>query len=165
MRDTDPVQRARATALRYLSFRPRTEAEVHGRLRRRFSAPVVEQVMERLREQGLVDDAAFASLWTASREAHNPKSAWAIGRELVAKGIERTAAGEAVRGMDDEENAYRAGLKAAGRLAHADLTTFRRRLWGYLKRRGFSDSVCRRTIERIRDEARPRNGSSAHETP
>ena len=149
MTDTEPPQKARVAALRFLSHRPRSEAEVRAHLQRRFAAPLVEQVMETLKEQDLVDDAKFASTWRESRETHSPRSAWAIKRELAAKGVDSEVATEAVRDLKDEESAYRAGLKQAGKIKEPDVRTFRRRLFWYLQRRGFSDSVSRRTIDRL----------------
>ncbi len=119
---------------------------------KRFPAPIVEQVLDELKQQSLVDDAAFSKLWSESRDSLRPRSAWAVKRELVAKGIDEGLADEAVQDIDDEKSAYRAGLKHAQRLEGADPSTFQRRLWGYLKRRGFSDSVCRHTIERLRHD-------------
>ena len=163
MSDADPLKPAYATALRFLSYRPRTEGEVRTRLRRRFAATTIEQVLGLLREEGMVDDVRFADHWRASRESHSPRSAWAIRRELVARGVDSAVAQEAVRDLDDEENAYRAGLKAAGKLTGADLATFRRRLWGYLRRRGFGDAVCRRTIQQLWEESGRRNESIVRE--
>ena len=152
MNDTEPFQRARDAALRFLSYRPRSEAEVKTRLQRRFPSYVVQQVMETLAEQDLLDDATFAKLWRNSRDTLNPRSAAAIKRELVAKGVASETAAAAVADVDDNDSAYRAGLKPARRLDQADFPTFRRRLWGYLQRRGFSHSVTRQTIARLWDE-------------
>ena len=152
MSNSDPSQRANSAALRYLSHRPRSEAEVRSRLRRRFDAAVVENVVTSLKEQALVDDAGFARLWKEGRNSLKPRSAWAIKRELESKGIDRAIAEEAVRDVDDEESAQRAGRRQAARLEQADLATFRRKLWGYLRRRGYSDSVCRRTINKLWEE-------------
>ena len=149
MNDSGPSERARAAALRFLAYRPRSEAEVRARLQRRFPAPLVEQVITRLREQELVDDAKFAQLWSDSRDSSKPRSAWAIKRELIAKGVDGGLASEAVQEIDDNESAYRAGLKPARKNMEAGYPTFRRRLREYLHRRGFSDSVSRRTIERL----------------
>ena len=163
MKDDPPLQRAHAAALRFLSYRPRTETEVKSRLRRRSPAPVVEQVMELLKDEALIDDVRFASQWRASRESRNPRSGWAIKRELVAKGVDGLVAEEAVRDIDDEDNAYRAGLKAAGRLAGSGMTAFNRRLWAHLKRRGFSDSLSRRTVTRLWEEMDAQNESGIQE--
>ena len=154
MNDTKPVHRAHAAALRFLSYRPRSEAEVRTRLRRRFSESLVDQVLELLKDESLVDDAKFARLWQESRDSHRPRSAWAVKRELIAKGVDRSLADEAVQEMDDNENAYRAGLKPAQKDKDAEFPTFHRRLSGYLHRRGFSDSVSRRTIKRLWAEVR-----------
>ena len=168
MNDSESFQRANAAALRLLSYRPRSEAEVRNRLRGRFPPHVVEQVIESLEEQALVDDSKFAKLWRDSRDSLNPRSASTIRRELISKGVASDTAEAAVDNMDDEDSAYRAGLKPARRLQSADLPLFRRRLWGHLRRRGFSDSVARRTIARLWDEHRsapgqPRSDSSDSE--
>ena len=123
------------------------------RLGRKYEPDVVDSVVERLTGQGYLDDSSFAGQWRASRESHNPKSSWVVQRELESRGVERSVASEAVLDMDDDENAYAAGAKAARRLAKLDRTVFKRRLWGYLNRRGFSSAVTRRTVERLLEEA------------
>ncbi len=156
MSDAEPSEFARAAALRLLAYRPRSESEMRTRLRRRFPAAVVEDVLSVLKRESLLDDVAFASLWRRSRESRRPRSAAAIRRELVSRGVARDAADEAVRGVDDEENAYRAGEKAARRWADVDLPTLRRKLWGYLRRRGFGASVSLRAIARLRRDGEER---------
>ena len=157
MNDTEPFQQARAAALRFLTYRPRTEAEVRSRLRRNFPPQTADRVIDDLKERGLLDDAMFARLWRDSRETLRPRSAWAIKRELIAKGVDDGLAAETVQDVDDEESAYRAALSPARRLRGADFPTFHRRLWGYLRRRGFSDSVCRHTLDRLRTELADEN--------
>lgn len=103
-------------------------------------------------EQALVDDAKFAKLWSDSRDSLNPRSASAIKRELISKGVAGEVAEAAVRHVEDQDSAYRAGLKLARRLELADFLTFRRRLWGYLLRRGFGHSVARTTIDQLWQE-------------
>ena len=159
MNDDEAFQRAMATALRFLSYRPRSAAEVRSRLRRRFPHPIAERVIESLAEQSLVDDSKFARLWRDSRESTNPRSATAIKRELMSKGVSRDIADEASREVDDRDSAYRAGAKHARRLEQADFQTFRRRLSSYLMRRGFSRSLTRDTVARLWEE---RLGSNAH---
>jgi regulatory protein len=112
----------------------------------------VEQVITSLREQALVDDASFARLWTNSRDSLKPRSAWAIKRELRAKGIDSGLAEEAVQEIDDEDAACRAAQSLAHRVHGNGISAFRRKLWGLLKRRGFSDSVARRVINRLWDD-------------
>ena len=146
------LEKATSHALRFLSYRQRSESEVRRRLERRYSGEVTDSVVGRLKELGLLDDESFAREWTRSRSLHRPRSASAIRRELVGKGVDRDTAQAAVETLDDEESAYRAGLRAATSLVDADYATFRRRLQGYLYRRGFSGPVIRRTANRLWDE-------------
>ena len=136
---------------------------MRARLKPGFPAHVVDQVIEALAVRDLVDDTGFARMWRDSRTSMNPRSASAIRRELMAKGVPPEIATEAVREVDDPESAYRAGLKHARRLDSADSPTFRRKLWGYLQRRGFSASVARQTIDLLWNERHTSGGGSPDE--
>ena len=146
------LEKATSLALRFLSYRQRSESEVRRRLEIRYSSDVTESVVIRLKELNLLDDESFAREWTRSRSMHRPRSASAIRRELLGKGVDRDTAQAAVETLDDDESAYRAGLRASASLADADYPTFRRRLQGYLYRRGFSGPVIRRTANRLWEE-------------
>ncbi|MBI4298337.1 MAG: regulatory protein RecX [Chloroflexi bacterium] len=152
MNDDDPFLRAYNSALRLLSFRSRSEAELRTRLLRTFSLPEVESALARLKEQNLLDDLSFAQSWRRSRESSRPRSAFLIRRELAAKGIPHEIADAAVIDLDDEEGAYQAGLKVTRHLEKADFVTFRRKVWSHLRRLGFSASVIRGTINRLWQE-------------
>ena len=145
----DLIDRAMQAGLRFISFRPRSKEEVRRRLGQRFDPHTVEQALARLEERSYLDDSAFARLWRESREAHRPRSAALIRRELVERGVPREVAQEAVAGLDDDASAYRAGQERLRSLQGLDYVAFRRRLEGYLKRRGFGASVIRRTVDRF----------------
>jgi len=147
MTENESFQRASAAAIRFIAYRPRSEAEVRQRLRKRFPPDLVERVLSELVERSVIDDVGFARLWRNSRESLNPRSAGVVRRELWAKGVSKETAQEAVSDLDDSDGALRAGRKFARRLENADYSTYRRRLWGHLQRRGFGQSVVRRTIE------------------
>ena len=72
------------------------------RLEAKFASQVVESVVQRLKDQGLLDDTSFAQEWTRSRVSHRPRSAKAIRRELLGKGVDRDTAQAAVETLDDE---------------------------------------------------------------
>ena len=146
------LERATTQALRFLSYRARSESEVRRRLAEKHPGHVADSVVERLKELGLLDDASFAREWTRSRVSHRPRSAAAIRRELVGKGIDRDTAQAAVETLDDEDSAYRAGQRLGTSPAHTDYFSFRRRLQGYLYRRGFSGAVIRKTADRLWEE-------------
>lgn len=141
-------------AWRLLSLRPRTSSELERRLATRFGSQAASWVIGHLRETGYLDDRSFASLWTRSRVEAHPRSASLIRRELAQKGVERELAEEATSGLDDEETAYAAALQGARHLKGEPFPVFRRKLWGYLMRRGFSHSLARRLVHRVWIERR-----------
>ncbi|MBM3934461.1 MAG: hypothetical protein FJ319_09200 [SAR202 cluster bacterium] len=155
MKDSDPHKRAYSAALRFLTLKPRSESEVRNRLARNFPEDIVDSTLQTLREEGRVDDALYASLWSQSRASLHPRSGRLIKRELSAKGIPPAIASQAIQNVDEADSAYRAGIKHAARLGHnVDLPTFQRKLWSYLQRRGFSDSLSRETTMRLWQESR-----------
>ena len=143
------LEKATSQALRFLSYRARSESEVRRRLQTKYAGQVTDSVVQRLKELGLLDDASFTCEWTRSRVSNRPRSASAIRRELLGKGIDRDTAQAAVETLDDEESAYRAGQRATSSLADTDYVSFRRRLQSYLYRRGFSGAVIRKTADRL----------------
>jgi len=152
---SDGLQRCLNAAARFLSYRPRSEVELRGRLHQRgFDAGVIEAVLARLKEQGMVDDLAFAQFWTDNRELR-PRSQWLIKSELRQKGVAREIIDQVTGVVDDEENAYQAALNRARSLLLGDWESFRRRLGNYLRHRGFGYEVINKTIERVWQELKP----------
>jgi regulatory protein len=148
--ESDRYQRCFNAAIHYLNYRPRSEFELRDRLRRRgFDTETVEIVISRLKEQGLVDDTAFARYWAENRESFSPRSRWLTRVELRQKGITDEIIAEAVNVIDDETSAYKAALGKAHSLRQVDDENFRRRLGEYLKRRGFSYGVISHTVEQV----------------
>ncbi len=159
LKSADRLQKSLNSALRYLSPRPRSEAEIRARLNRHgFDADTIEQVLTKLKEQGLVDDIAFARFWRENRENFRPLSRRLIELELKQKGVDAETIAEASAGVDDELGAYQAAQRKARSLAGLDYSSFRKRLGAFLKRRGFDYELVNRTIDRVwqeRDNARP----------
>ena len=154
MTDDKPLRKALGRALNLISYRQRTEWELRERLAERFEGDVVDRAVDRLKEQGLVDDEAFARLWSGSRTRKSPRSARALVRELTAKGISRAIADEAVLELDDEDTARMAAAKFARRLSGNDYEQFHRRLWQHLQRRGYTGSVARKAVSELWQEHR-----------
>jgi regulatory protein len=141
----DRYHRCCNTAFRLLATRPRSEEEIRQRLQRRgFESEYREKAITRLKEQGLVDDEAFARFWKDNRQSFRPRSRRLTALELRQKGLD-SAAIEPV----DAESAYRAALSKAQRLATSDYEVFRRRLGDHLVRRGFGYDIVRQTVARI----------------
>ena len=155
---SDHFHRCLNAAIHYLSYRPRSESELRERLRRRgFDGDIPEAVITRLKEQGLVDDMAFAQFWKDNRESFSPRSQWLTRSELRQRGVANDIIDQMVAGIDDEDSAYRAALSRAHSLPLSDYQSFRRRLGEYLKRRGFGYRVISHTVERVWQEQRSRS--------
>jgi len=142
-------------ATHYLGYRPRSEFEVKERLLRRgFDDNTIEAVIVNLKEQGLVDDMAFAQFWKENRDSFSPRSQWLTKLELRQKRIADDITGQVIKTIDDDDSAYRAALSKARNLPRADYPGFQRRLGAYLKRRGFSYEIINNTIKRLWSERR-----------
>ena len=149
----DQHHRSLNQALRYLSYRPRSEAELREKLRQKGVAlPDIENVLVRLKERGLLDDAGFAQFWKENRQSFSPRSKRLVQLELKRKGIPDDVIERVAGEINDEDGAYRAALSKARRLELSDYQLFRRRLGSYLKRRGFDYETINRTVARIWQE-------------
>jgi regulatory protein len=150
---SDEVQRCLEAAYRYLGYRPRSESEIRERMRRRgFAAETIDAALNRLKEQDLLDDEAFARFWKENRDSFRPRSRWLTGVELRRMGVGNNVIEHVVADMDDRENAYRAAQQKTLRCTPADYQSFRRRLGDYLRRRGFNYEIISHTVERVWQE-------------
>ncbi len=137
-------------AYRYLSYRPRSEFELKAHLRGRgFNDSSIQDALLRLKEQGLLDDLAFAQFWKENRESFSPRSQMMLQRELRQKGVASHIVTEVAEGIDEEASAYRAAQRKVKKLASADYDSFCRRLGAFLKQRGFNYEVARHTVNQL----------------
>ncbi|MEX2570530.1 MAG: regulatory protein RecX [Gemmatimonadota bacterium] len=149
----DLAWRAREAALRLLSYRPRTESELRRRLRTKdFPSEIIERCTRTLVASGLVDDGGFARSYVRDRLRARPSGRARLLAELRRKGVTEaeaeSAVDEALAEISETELdlARRATGKFARRRAE-DPARRRRRLYGFLSRRGFPSDVITRVIE------------------
>ncbi len=109
----------------------------------------MEETVARLKESGLLNDAAFAKAWRSSRERHAPRSGYMIRQELAKRGVTGEVAEKALEGLDEEDMAQRVGAKFLRRLAGLDRRAFYNRMMGYLRRRGFNYRISADTTARL----------------
>ena len=139
LREQDDVERSYERALNFLSYRPRSEAEIRRNLRGKDVADeVIEDVVERLVRAGLVNDAEFARYWVDNRQEYRPRGVRALRHELRQKGVSDAAISDALVNVNEEAGARRVAKVGARRYEHLDASAFRRKLGAYLARRGFS---------------------------
>jgi regulatory protein len=145
----EALETAHEAALRFLEPRPRSAAEVRQRLQKKGTDPeLIEPVIVRLTEAGLLDDTAFAKYWVENREQFRPRAGRALRFELKRKGLSNAAITDALASVDEDESAYRAGGERARRWRTLEHREFRDKLGAFLVRRGFSYDTAKRAAER-----------------
>ena len=153
--DADPVAVAREIALRQLTVRQRTRAELQAALaRKNVPAAAADEVLDRFTEVGLLDDAAFARDWVAAG-ARRQRGRRVLAQELAQKGVAPELIDEALAGQepgDDLEVALALARRKAGSLAGLDRQVRYRRLCGVLQRRGFSGAVISDVVRQVLGE-------------
>jgi len=150
----DARERAIRQAMLFLSYRARSESEIRQNLRKHeFPDEIIEQTLERLRQDGLANDNEFARAWVENRNAFRPRSRRMMAMELKQKGLDEEAVSSAMEEVNDEALAYQAAQKRAARLEGLEWDEFRRKLSGFLARRGFSYSVIAPIVARTWNEA------------
>ena len=153
-RDDEPSreEQARAYCLRLLTARARTRAELEERLAKRgYPEDVTADVLDRLTDVGLIDDADFAEQWVRSRRLNAGKGKRALAAELRTKGVDAELISSALAGIDADAERDRAEQLVRDKLRREKLvdepgtdaaTKITRRLVGMLARRGYQQSMA-----------------------
>ncbi|MGA6204816.1 recombination regulator RecX [Nocardia testacea] len=141
------IEQAKESALRLLAVRARSRAELAQRLSAKgYSLEVIEQVLDRLAEVGLIDDADFARQWVRQRHGFSGKGRRALQQELRRKGVSQEDSAAALEGVTADDEYERATELVRRKLrslpAGLDREKAIRRLVGMLARRGYGHSVA-----------------------
>lgn len=143
-------------ALGMLAARGRSSRDLRLRLVRGGVAPVhADAAIARLQEAGLLDDADYARQVARSRVSTRGDSRRRVSQALAKAGVPRDTADEAVADVFVEEAVDESALvEAAARkrlrtLGDLDAAVRRRRLYGYLARRGHDGAAIRSVLDRL----------------
>ena len=151
----DQRWKAREAALHLLSFRARTATELRRRLlRKEFPAEVVDACVADLVERGMVDDSAFAEMFVRDRVRFRPRGKRRLAQELRAKGVDMETATEAIGEVLEREEVSeldlaREAVAKWSRRPGEDPQRARRRLYGFLVRRGFGGDTVRQIMDEV----------------
>ena len=150
--DTEAALRS---ALRHLARRAFASVDLDRRLRRKGNPPeAVATALERLAEQGLLDDAAFARSYVETRAARG-RGPMRVQRDLGAMGVERSVVDRAIaeawpKSVPPEELARSLAAKRLKQLGSGlPRQALRRRLVQYLGRRGFGGSTASKVVGEV----------------
>jgi regulatory protein len=149
----DPGEQAREICLRLLAVRPRTYIELAEALTKRgIPDDVIGDVLDRYREVGMVDDAAFARAWVSSRHRSKKLSKRALSSELRRKGVDTELVDDALDQVDDDSEREAARQLVAKRLrgmSSAPPEAVFRRLLGMLARKGYPAGLAVSVIKEV----------------
>lgn len=157
---SDVYEKLMALAIRFVSYRPRSEKEIRDYLAQKLlrshtTAPLVlSHVLIRLRELHYINDQEFSIWWVGQRTGRKPKGSRMIRVELARKGIAPEIIDEAVyegmRGEQSEVNlAKRVVSKKRDAWKYLPLSEQKRKLVDYLLRRGFSSEISWGVVDDI----------------
>lgn len=140
-----PLGKIKSDALRLLSVRPRSIEELRKRLLlKRHEPQSIEEVIAAFKQQGLLDDDKFAQLFATSLVYSRPASKKRIGIQLKQKGIPDKVISETLSRLEDYDETKTARELVANRFSRMSGLSpevRKRRLFGFLKRRGYDNGV------------------------
>jgi len=141
-------------ALKFLSFRPRSEFEINEYLLRKGVGEETRKiVLEKLGQFKLLDDEAFAKWWLDQGSGFRPKGSCLVKFELQRKGIKK----EIVESLMAENRsttadallAEKVALKKLERLKNLPTLEIKKKLFSSLAQKGFSFAVIEETVAKL----------------
>lgn len=151
-------------ALRFLSYRTRSEKEVRDKLKVQSeklkvenSTVIIDRVIQKLKEKKFINDEEFARLFVENRLRFKPRSLRLIKLELKQKGIdaeiiEKLMADRGSQVADDLENAKKLVEKKMERFRNKFGMTrdeVYQKLGRYLTSKGFNWDTIKKSIDEV----------------
>lgn len=135
-------------ALKFLSYRPRSESEIVSYLKRKKISPQsISVTINRLKDLQFIDDYKFCLWWQESRDRAHPVSARVLKQELYRKGIAKdTIAGIIDNNLATELARANQAIQHKRQFANLADPIIRQKATQFLARRGFSWEVIDQLI-------------------
>jgi len=151
-------------AVRALMRRGHSLQEMQRKLERRSENKLLVQVvMARLKENGMLDDARYAKQFTRQRTEGRKQGKFRVARELRARGVpdrDIDAALKESAEQNDEAAIVRQRIERKLRSFRGEIDDKKMAsLYGSLLRAGFSADVVRRELKRLAKEELPESDS------
>jgi regulatory protein len=145
--------RVRELVLRWLDVAPRTRRQLADRLRLKgVEDAAAGRVLDRLQAAGLINDEAYARLWIKSKTRSGALGRRRIAAELARRGVSRDTAEEALveeASADESEAVAELARRKAAAYRGLARDVARRRLAGFLSRRGFAPEDIFRAVDAV----------------
>lgn len=152
----DEFEVAYQKTLNFLGYRSRSAVELKQYLRKNNIKPDnAQRIIDKLRQSNLINDRQFASTWVENRSEHRPRGARLLAIELKQFGIDPEIIQDSITGIDEEALAYQAALKQSRKYERLEWVEFRKKMFGFLSRRGFNYDTSNEIIRQVWNEIHP----------
>lgn len=133
-----------------MSYRGRSEKELRKKFTEKdIAEEIAATVIERLKANGFIDDVKLASSLARYAGEHKQMSVSGTRKLLNDRGISRELAEEAVKDIDDTENAKKLVNKKLRHVAGYSPETITKKLYGLLSRKGYSYETIKKTLKQF----------------
>lgn len=143
-------------SLNLLSFRPRSQSEIKTRLQliKESTPELVEAVIDKLKQQQLINDLEFSLWFINQRVNHRPKGPIALKYELLKKGVDSSLATQAINQIFTDSQfslslAKKVALKKIKTLQNYPPQKQRQKLYSFLSSRGFDYHTIKSLVDEI----------------
>src|SRR5699024_4017148 len=152
----DTLHKSYTLAINFLSYRMRTEKEIHDYLvQEEIDEEQVNQILKKLTAEGLIDDKQFADAFVRTRLHTSSKGPMLIRQELLQKGVAEAIADEAIAVYTLDIQFEKAMKLAEKKLSSSGKKSFRQQvqqLQGSLMQKGFSGDVVQAVVAELQDQ-------------
>ncbi len=151
----EEVKKAKDYSFKLLSYRPRSIKEIRNRLKKKnYSLKIILKVIKSLKRLKFLNDREFAKMWVENRIRTRPMGRYRLYQELIQKGIDRELIEKTLNNYREEEEIKLARELAQRKLKRSyqnlDEVTTKRRLYGFLQRRGFSYDIIQEVMKELK---------------
>ena len=153
-------------ALRFLSFRPRSEKEIRNYLIKKIKnkklnikneleneksiETTIDSIISKLKEQKFINDKEFVRWWIEQRTIIKPKAARLIKFELKQKGIsDELIENSELRIKNDLEKAFDLAQKRMSRYKNEEPKRIYEKLGRFLAAKGFDYDLIKEVIDQV----------------
>jgi regulatory protein len=153
---TPPTPTAYNYALNLLSARPYSTSALYRKLiQKKYSAADADDAIRRLVDNGLLNDAKYAEQYARSKILTTGTSKRRLQQDLYRKGIKGDVATTAIANVIEQEEidtdavVDRVARKKLSQLGDLEPLVLRRRLFGFLARRGYDIDEIKTVVKRL----------------
>ncbi len=140
-------------ALRFLSYRPRSEKEIIDKLKsKKASEEVIKKIIIKLKEYKFLDDFEFAKAWVNSRIKIKPRGWRVIQNELKLKGISKEIIDKIYDSgtvIDELEMAKKLVEKKISRYKNLPKQEVYQKIGRFLASKGFNWDIIKKSIDEV----------------